>query len=514
MKALAISWGSLTRVGAWARATGWGSFLWLSWMTAPGSLDAAERPNILYIFTDDQSYRTVSAYPRSHRWVKTPHIDRLAENGILFSQAYIGAKCVPSRANALTGRHQFNIGKRTKRYWPEDFRQQGYTTGMIGKWHWNLGTEYHGHGVAWDWSVVWDHNQPGEEKTYYWEQHVNVHGQEAEPLGGYSTDVYTERTIEFIREQAGQAQPWYFWLAYAGVHGPFTPAERHQGRYLGNPEVPESKRPADVFGPRPGKPRHLRDYSRWRDDDGTPAIKGVSLDEHVKLYNEAVLAIDEGVGRITRVLAETGQLENTLIVFTSDQGYAWGHHGLRGKINPYDASLRSPLIVCWPKRFPRGAVCAHPVNGVDLVRTFHELAGVEPGMALDGRDLTPILLEPGRDGAWTEEPMIQTYTVHLYDNPSIEDRIRTRTWESLVYDKNPMPAYLMLHEGRYKYIRYIGEDYIEELYDLQEDPEELRNLALEGPFQTQLADLRGRTLDAFRVKGAAFVDLLPPAKTE
>ncbi|MEM7791897.1 MAG: sulfatase-like hydrolase/transferase [Verrucomicrobiota bacterium] len=471
---------------------------------------ASTKPNILYIFTDDQSYRTIGAYEGSRPWVKTPNIDRLAKEGILFTQAYIGAKCVPSRANALTGKLQFNIGKRTKRYWPEDFRRQGYTTGMIGKWHWNIGIDYHQHGTAWDWSVVWDHNQPGEEKTYYWDQSVNIHGGEAQPLEGYSTDRYTDYTIEFIEAQENSDKPWYFWLCYSAIHGPYTPAARHQGRYRGNPELPPTRIPEDIFGPRKEKPRHLYDYSAWKLENGVPARKGVSLDEYVKEYNEAVIALDEGIGRLIEVLKETGQLEDTIIVFASDQGYAWGEHGLRGKINPYDAAIRGPLIVSNPKRFPSGARCTQPVNGTDLVRTFHELADVEPGIDLDGRDLTPLLKQPQLEASWHEDAMIFTYTVHLYDNASIEDRIKSKRWESLEYDKHPMPAYLMLHDGRYKYIRYIGENYIEELYDLHRDPDELKNMALRPKHRERLIALREQTINAFREKGAEFVDLLPP----
>ena len=483
------------------------SILGLStWSTA---YSAEKRPNILYIFTDDQSYKTISCYEDAYPYVKTPNIDRLAENGIRFTQAYIGAKCVPSRATALTGRLQFNVGKRCTRYWPEDFRKQGYTTGMIGKWHWGLGAEYHQHGTAWDWSVVWDHNQPAEHKTYYLEQSVNINGGEPQKLGGYSTDRYTDYTVEFINEQKNSAKPWYFWLCYGAVHGPYTPAERHEGAYK---NAPKTEIPSNVFGPRPDKPRHLKTFSRWKKTDkGEPGIKGVSLDAMVKKYNEAVLAIDDGLGRIIKALEDSGQLDNTIIVFAADQGYAWGEHGLRGKINPYDASIRSPMIISAPKRFPKGKVCTHPVNGPDVIRTFHSLAGVTPGVKLDGRDFTKLLKQPDHDKSWTDRPMIQTYTVHQYDVSVIEQTIKDQNWESLEYEKRqPMPAYIMLNDGRYKYVRYIGIEYIEELFDLQTDPRELTNLAVNVERQQQLASMRKQTLDAFRERGATFVDILPP----
>ena len=154
-------------------ALGAGALLPLQWSSAAQN---GSRPNILYIFTDDQSYRTLSCYDGAYSYARTPNIDRLARKGVLFTQAFTGAKCVPSRATALTGRLQFNVTNRCTRYWTEDFRNQGYTTGMIGKWHWKKRADMHQHGNAWDWSVIWDHGQPQEHRTYYWGQSVNING--------------------------------------------------------------------------------------------------------------------------------------------------------------------------------------------------------------------------------------------------------------------------------------------------------------------------------------------------
>jgi arylsulfatase A-like enzyme len=231
----------------------------------------------------------------------------------------------------------------------------------------------------------------------------------------------------------------------------------------------------------------------------------------VKQYNEAVSAIDEGVGRIVEALDKTGQLDNTIIIFTSDQGFAWGDHGLRDKRYPYDAALRNPLIVYAPNRFVRGATCDHPVNGLDIVRTIHSMAEVAPGVQLDGRDFSMLLSQPDHDHTWTDEPMIQTYTVNKYDSSVIEEAIRARDWEALKFDNSP--AWILLHDGRFKYTRYLAEDCIEELYDLQTDPDELDNLAIKIEWKTKLAKMRQETEAAFLAKGAGFVDLLPQPKT-
>lgn len=139
----------------------------------PFSSPAAGKPNILYIFTNDQSFRTVSCYPGAYNYAHTPNIDRLAKTGIRFDQAYIGAKCVPSRAGMLTGRFQYACAEGPKyKWWTTALRKTGYHTGMIGKWHWSKGAEAHQHGTAWGWSVVWDHGQYAKAGGYYYDQKV------------------------------------------------------------------------------------------------------------------------------------------------------------------------------------------------------------------------------------------------------------------------------------------------------------------------------------------------------
>lgn len=469
-----------------------------------------ERPNILYIFTDDQSIRTISCYPEAQPWVNTPNIDKLAEKGVRFSYSYTGAKCVPSRGNALTGKLQFNYTKETP-YWPVDFRQQGYFTGMIGKWHWNIPR----HDETWDWSAVWEHHLPENHTNYYWNEKLRMNGDTLLPIG-YSTDSYTDLTIDFIKKRSeDKDQPWFFWLCYGAVHGPYTPADRHMELYL---DKPETEIPVDVFGPRPDKPEYMVNMSMWKKDKetGKPFSGKKSLDGWVKQYNQTVQAIDEGVGRIMTALEETGQLKNTIVVFTSDQGYAWGQHGYKLKIGPYDATLLAPLIVVNQEKFPAGEVCNYPVNGTDLISTFHSLGNVSSSTRLDGRDLTKLFINPKTEN-WDKEPMIQTYTGQLYGDEVITKELKV-AWETDNWDKficHPLSgtrSWLMLRQGKYKYIRYIWTDYLEELYDLENDPDELINLAVKKDFHKLLGELRIKTEEEFKTKGASFIDLLPEPK--
>jgi len=447
-------------------------------------------PNILYIFTDDQSIKTLQSYPQSQKWVSTPNIDQLANQGVRFQNSYTGAKCVPSRGNALTGQFQSNYSESTA-YWPVEFRKQGYYTGMIGKWHWNLPR----HEETWNWSAVWEHYLPKNHKNYYYDQQLRMNGDSLMDLNGYSTDRYTDLTIEFLKERAKSPdQPWYFWLCYAGVHGPYTPADRHMELYLDQPEVDI---PVDVFGPRPDKPDYMLNLTMWeKDKNGKPVHQERSLDSWVKQYNQAVKSIDEGIGRIVRVLEETGQIDNTIIIFTSDNGFAWGQHGFRLKIAPYDANLLTPLIISQPKLFPKNQVCYFPVNGVDIIKTIHSLCNITPANKLDGRDFTELLKNPTQK-EWNSEPMIQIYTGNLYGDAAISDALKkahaTGNWEKFIVHESGIRAWMMMRKDHYKYIRYIYEDYIEELYFLKNDPKELHNLAVDKKYHEKLEQYRNET---------------------
>ncbi|MEQ8847466.1 MAG: sulfatase-like hydrolase/transferase [Botrimarina sp.] len=434
---------------------------------------------MLYIFTDDQSRRTVSCYGQAHDWVRTPHIDALAAEGVRFESAYIGTWCMPSRATQLTGLRQYNVQtmRATEPYpnaeydparcpfWFRCLRDGGYVTAQIGKWH--TGADA-GWGRDWDLQAVWNRpNLRGDDVwAYYDNPKLEVNGAEAEVFEGYSTDIYTGLAERFIRERRiGQGsadfeQPWLLWLCYSGVHGPYTPAERHAGRYAGTHTPP----PVDIFPPRPDKPPHMRLLTRWtRSEAGDP----VSFQEAVRQYHEAVLSIDEGVGRLVESLRQTGQLDNTLIVFTSDQGFAWGQHGLEEKWAPYDAALCAPLIFRLPGRVAQGRVCDAPVGGDDLAATLIAQTGAKVPWRLDGHDFSRLLSDP--ESEWPH-PVLLAQTHDIYGDdldplPPTERRVRKQ-----------LPWYVLCREGRYKHIRYLVPGEGEELYDLAADPAELENL--------------------------------------
>lgn len=475
--------------------------------------DRSERPNILFIYTDDHSYRTVGCYPQAYPWAETPTIDRLAREGVRFESAYIGTWCMPSRATLLTGHHQFGVESMRMvgdypgsdydpeqcPFWPSVFRENGYVTAHIGKWHTGVDT---GYGRDWDFQIVW--NRPrftNNHQNYYYDQPITYQGGETRILKRYSTDQYTDWAVDFIRgDQRDKEKPWYLWLCYGAVHGPFTPADRHMEAYA---DI-KVDTPKDIFPPRPGKPDWAQKIAFWKPDaEGTPTLANRSLTSWVRQYHQGVLAIDEGIDRLLATLAETGQRDNTLIVFTSDQGFAWGQHGFRHKVAAYDSNIRSPLIVSMPGRIPQGAVCPAPVGGVDLVPTLFRFAGIDLPWEMHGHDLTPLLHDPQLE--WPH-PVLLTATGRSFGS----DTDVIPTGEEAYH--GAVPWYVMLRDQRYKYVRPLIADELEELYDLEEDPDELVNLATEPEYRDKLHELRAGSMAELKRTGAGFIERMPPVR--
>ncbi|MBV7334100.1 sulfatase-like hydrolase/transferase [Chloroflexi bacterium TSY] len=476
----------------------------------PRTDEQPNRPqNILYIFTDDQSYRSVSCYPGAHPWVNTPNIDRLAREGVRFTTCYTGAWCAPSRATFLTGKLQHGIhmhlpagypnfvrNVEESPFWPAHLRENGWYTGIIGKWH--TGPD-HGHGRDWDFSAIWDHSQPELYGPYYTNQNMSINGAPPKAVGGYSTDNYTNYALDFLRGRAEEpARPWHLWLCYDAVHGPFTVADRHLQDY---PDVPQVPTPEDIYPPRPTKAAHMRVYGVWREaDSGQPVgiQDGRTLTDWVQQYNRAVRALDEGVGRVIDAVEAMGQLDNTLVVFTSDQGFAWGQHGFKHKFAPYDANILAPMIMRLPGLIPAGTVCETPIGGQDIPPTFLSLIGMAQPWKMHGQDLTPLLTNP--DTRW-DRPLLLENTRYCFG-----DDTNVGCSEA----ENGIPWWISLRTGKYKYIRWLVPGEIEEMYDLEQDPEELENLALEPECHALLAQCRQEAIGELRRTDAGMVDNLPP----
>lgn len=508
-----------------------GLALFLCAMASLQQVSAAGRPNVLFIYTDDHSYRTVSCYEHAEPWAKTPNMDRLAARGVRFTHAYIGTWCMPSRVTMLTGHHQY--GAQTMRmegvypgseydpekcrFWPSVFREKGYHTAHIGKWH--SGRDA-GFGRDWDHQIVWNrpkypHNAP----NYYYDQLISIDGGEAKVTPGYSTDNYTNWATDYIKgKNRDTAKPWYLWLCYGGVHAPYTPADRHREDYPGKTVAT----PADIYPPRAGKPSFMQTVAAWeKGPNGEPVLSSAALGKEVgddverdqgrtlsswsRQYHQAVRSLDEGVGRVLAALEESGQLENTLVVLTADQGYAWGQHGFRAKLAPYDANIRSPLIISMPGVLPEGKVCRTPVGGVDLPPTIFSFAGLDLPWTMHGHDLTPLLKNP--NAPWPHT-LIMPFTADQFgaDCDVVPAPPGNR-------HKSGLPWYVMLVDKNHrKYIRTLEANEPEELYDLEADPDELTNLAFNPAHAATVKRLRAAAIAELKRTGAKMADSLPPTK--
>lgn len=479
----------------------------VGWLLASPAALAAARPNVLLIYTDDQSQRSLSCYREEGAWpwVSTPHIDRLAREGVRFTHAYGASWCTPSRACVLTGLLPHGIqGVRlqgvlegscdpaVRRFWPRELRQAGYHTAMIGKWH--LGHDA-GHGRQWDHSVVWD--QADIRGDWYNDQLLSVDGEPKKVVPGYSTDVYTRFAVQYIRRK--HERPWLLWLCYNAPHLPNTVHARHRASY----QDAEAPIPEDVFGPRPDKPRYMLNYTKYRKGpDGAVCYGKTPLPEMVRGYNRLVSAVDEGVGQLLRTLEETGQLDNTLIVYTSDQGFAWGEHGFAWKVGPYDACLRMPLIFRLPSSVARGAVCRQPATIVDLAPTVLGFARVPEPWPMHGRDLRPLLEKP--DAPWDRPVMMEHFGLRFGAQTD-----RGITGPDAI---GGVPWWLFLRQGKYKYIRTLVADEVEELYDLETDPQELKNLATQPSNQGVLSNCREQLAAELTRTKAGLRDNLPAVR--
>lgn len=224
-----------------------------------------------------------------------------------------------------------------------------------------------------------------------------------------------------------------------------------------------------------------------------------------------MLAIDEGVGRVLEALKATGQYDNTIIVFTSDQGFAWGQKGFKSKVAPYRGTVASPFIIRPLTKIAEqcaGRVIEQPVSGVDIPPTFFAQANISLPWKMHGHDLSPMF--EAKEEKWNHPAML-VHTAKIYG--SATDKVPPVT-DPAIYHGPGIPWYVMLSEGRYKYVRNLIAGETEELYDIGKDPDELVNLAHDASNDAVLKQFRAATIDELRRTDAGMADNLPPVGTE
>jgi arylsulfatase A-like enzyme len=417
-------------------------------MAAPLLAKDEPRPNFLFILIDDLRFDAQGC--TGHPFVKTPNIDRIAHEGVTFTNAFVTTPlCSPSRASYLTGRYVRShkvLGNGDNAAlshqlvtWPRLLHDAGYETGYAGKWH--MGTD--------------DSPRPGFDRWVsfrgqgvYNDPPLNVDGRRIQATG-YITDILTDYSVEFLKKQ--RSKPFVMYLAHKAVHGPFTPAERHKDLFAKETIV----RSANARDNLDGK------LVMQRTIDGAPAVTPQAVgssDELIRNQLRCLTAIDEGVGRILKTLEETGQLDNTLVVFTSDNGYFWGEHHLGDKRWAYEESLRIPMFMRYPKRIQAGSKIGQVVMNVDMAPTMLELGGGSTPADVQGRSITPLF--KGGVKNWRN-----AFLSEYFEEPQQK---RTPSWQAV---RNP----------QWKYIHYTELKGMDELYDLKKDAGEMKNLIHDAP---------------------------------
>ena len=411
-------------------------------LAAPLLAKTDPRPNLLFILIDDLRY-TAPGYA-GHPFVKTPNIDRIAREGAIFENAFVTTPlCSPSRASFLTGRYvrshkvldntDHNDLSHQLVTWPRLLHDAGYETGYAGKWH--MGTDSSPRPGFDRWVSFRGQGQ-------YVDPMLNIDGKEAK-TPGYVTDLLTDYAVEFVKKP--RTKPFVMYLAHKAVHGPFTPAERHKDLFA-NETITRSPNAQDNWD---GKPALQRDV------DGHPPVKGIgSADELIRNQLRCLTSIDEGVGKLLKTLEETGQMDNTFIVFTSDNGYFWGEHHLGDKRWAYEESLRIPMAMRYPRLIKGGSNVSQMVMNVDMAPTMLTLGG--PGKfpaELQGHSVLPLFKGPVKN--WRTS-FLSEYFMEK-SNPRV-------------------PSWQAVRDNQWKYIHYPEVNGADELYDLKKDPYEMQNM--------------------------------------
>lgn len=408
------------------------------------------RPNVVVIITDDQRWDCVGA--EGHPILVTPNLDRIAAEGARFTSAFVTTSlCSPSRASLLSGlyAHTHKVMDNFTDYpaelpsYPRRLREIGYETAYIGKWH--MGEQSDEKRPGFDYWV--SHTGQGS----YLDTQFNIDGAR-QALKGYYTHRVTELAVNWLRRP--RTRPFCLTMGHKAPHTPFTPEEKYAHVFDGV-EVP---RPATIGDAGEGKPAWVRERRRtWHGVEG-PLFGLKDYDTLVRSYLATIMSVDDSVGAIYEALDATGELENTLLIFTSDNGFLLGEHGMTDKRTMHEESIRVPLLVRYPAIIPEPRVIEQMVLNIDLAPSVIDICGAEPIRTADGMSWRRLLA--GSPAPWRESWLYEyNYEKEFPYTPNVRG-VRTGEW---------------------KYIRYPNGDghpdtYTAELYHLKGDPRETVNL--------------------------------------
>lgn len=485
---------------------------------------ADNRPNIVFVFSDDHALQAIGAYGSQIN--QTPNIDRLAKEGAIFTNSFCANSiCGPSRACILTGKHshlngflrngnQFNASQTT---FPPLLQQAGYQTALIGKWHLKttpVGFDY--------WEVL-----PGQ-GSYYNPDFLQMNGNRLR-RPGYCTDIITELSLDWLKNKRNPDKPFVLMCQHKAPHRNWSPAPRHFSLYK-NQEIPEPQSLRDDLARRSSllteNEMSIKDHMYWAHDmkfhgknrfpkyfannfdnneykrmsaeqkkawdahyepenqaflkqmqAGALSEKEIlswKYQRYIKDYLRTVAAVDESVGRMLDYLDESGLAENTVFIYSSDQGFYLGEHGWFDKRWMFEESLNMPFLVRWPETIPSETRCEALIQNIDYAPTFLDLAGIKIPAEMQGRSLLPCFRNRGKAPPdWRNAIYYAYYENASWHNVPVHDGVRT---------------------NRYK-LMYFPRTREWQLFDLKEDPQEMISVHQYPQYAQILAGLKKRYRD-------------------
>jgi N-acetylglucosamine-6-sulfatase len=432
-------------------------------------IPGAATPNIIYILSDDHRYDFMS-FMGKPKFIKTPNLDKMAREGAHLQNAFVTTSlCSPSRASILTGMYSHRHGvvdndssvPDYNMFFPQYLQQAGYETAFMGKWH--MGNESDEPRKGFDKWVSF------RGQGVYYDPLLNIDGKHIQRKG-YITDILTEYAVDYIRNKSASTQekPFFLYLSHKAIHAMFEPAERHKGKF-DNVKIDYPDTMADTEENYADKPRWVKAQRYgWHGVDYLYQGQ-LEFDEFYKKYCETLLALDEGIGGVLDVLEETGLNKNTIVFYMSDNGFSLGEHGLIDKRQMYEESMRVPLLAYAPGIINPSTKIPELVQNIDIAPTILELAGIKTPDDMDGISFLPLLKE--EKSHWRDRVFYEYFWERPFPHTPTVFGVRT---------------------NKYKYMTFHGIWDIDELYDIENDPEEKHNLIKSPDHQELIKDLNGR----------------------
>lgn len=449
-----------------------------------------KRPNLLFIMSDDHSANAISAY--NDQLMETPNIDRIADDGMRLDHVYCtNSLCAPSRATILTGNYSHENGVRglsehfdgSQQTFPKLMQADGYQTAIIGKWHLGHGDKSDPTGFDY-WTVFPDQGD------YYNPEMIELG--ESKVVEGYATDIITDKSEEWL-DNRDEEKPFMLMVHHKAPHRPWHPPEKYKNLF-DHQEIPIPETFYDNYQQsNAAKNANMRIEDLKEEDVKQKVPDGLSSQEvkewkfqrYMKDYLGCVKSIDDNVGRLLDYLDKNHLTENTIIVYTSDQGFFLGDHGWYDKRFMYEESIQMPFVIRYPKEVQPASVCKKMIINNDFAPTFLDFAGIKVEEPMHGESFRH-LLKGKETGQW-------------------RDAIYYRYFEHLTIHN--VPAHYGIRTDRYKLIYYYGEplDVIGavkkqttpewELFDMKRDPYELMNEYKNPHYKDVIIELKNKLQD-------------------